>query len=76
LGVEKAADFIERAGKNRGIENSIQLTVAVSDGKSIWAFRFVSSGKARTLYMSVKPERLRALHLGNRIFINCLMKRA
>jgi glutamine amidotransferase len=38
------------------------MTVATSDGESIWVFRYSSEGKSRTLYFSTDAARLRALY--------------
>jgi glutamine amidotransferase len=59
-GVERAVGFIERTSRNRGIEYPIQMTVAVSDGQSVWAFRYSSEGRSRSLFYSSKIATLRA----------------
>jgi glutamine amidotransferase len=35
-------------------EHPIQMTVATTDGSSVWAFRYSSEGKSRTLF---RPDR-------------------
>jgi predicted glutamine amidotransferase len=58
--VERAVGFIERTSRNRGIDYPIQMTVAVSDGQSVWAFRYSSEGRSRSLFYSSKIATLRA----------------
>lgn len=58
--VEKAVGFIERVGQAHGIDSVMRMSVAVSDGKTIWAFRYASTGEPPSLYFSTKVETLRA----------------
>ncbi|MGW5348695.1 class II glutamine amidotransferase [Streptomyces sp. HUAS TT3] len=60
--VAKMVGLVERVGHEHGIAAPMQMTVAVTDGTAIWAFRYASGGKARSLYYSSKVESLRALH--------------
>jgi glutamine amidotransferase len=60
--VEKAVGLIEQVGRSHGIEHPIQLTVATSDGASIWAFRYSSERKSRSLFYSTAVPALRELH--------------
>ena len=38
------------------------MTVATSDGTRLWAFRYSSEGRSRSLFFSTKVETLRELH--------------
>ena len=58
-GVERAVGFIEDTGKAHGIEYPVNLTVATTDGQSVWAFRYASDGHARSLYYSTAVQTLR-----------------
>ncbi len=60
--VARAVGVIEATGRRLGVEHPIQMTVATSDGTSIWGFRYSSAGKSRSLYFSTDVETLRALH--------------
>jgi glutamine amidotransferase len=51
-GLERMAGFVEQTGKAHGVEESLWMTVAVSDGQSLWAVRYASDGEAPTLYHS------------------------
>src|SRR4249920_186137 len=46
--VERAVGFIEHVGRSHGVDQPIQMTVATSDGRSVWAFRYSSEGKSRS----------------------------
>ena len=43
--VEHAVGLIESVGRRHGVEHPIQMTVATTDGRSVWAFRYSSEGK-------------------------------
>jgi predicted glutamine amidotransferase len=60
--VERMVGHVEKTGRARGIELPVQMTVATTDGRSVWAFRYSSEGDSRSLYFSTKLETLRALH--------------
>ena len=60
--VERAVGFVEDVGHRHGIEDPIQMTVATSDGSSIWAFRYSSIGTSRSLFYSTDVAALRQLH--------------
>jgi glutamine amidotransferase len=60
--VERAVGFIEATGKRHGSAHPIQMTVATTDGESVWAFRYSSAGKSRSLFYSTDVKTLRAQH--------------
>jgi predicted glutamine amidotransferase len=60
--VERAVGFIEAVGHENGVEHPIQMTVATSDGTSIWAFRYSSEGDSRSLYFSTRMDTLKAMY--------------
>src|SRR5512147_2742636 len=63
--VERAVGLIEHVGRSHGIEHPIQMTVATSDGKSVWAFRYSSERKSRSLFYSTDVSTLRHQHPDN-----------
>ena len=63
--VQAAVGLIEATGRQHGVEHPIQMTVATTNGESIWAFRYSSEGKSRSLFYSTKLETLRALYPEN-----------
>ncbi|MCX4759476.1 class II glutamine amidotransferase [Streptomyces sp. NBC_01275] len=60
--VARMAGLVERTGHRHGVEFPLQMTVAVTDGRRLWAFRYSSQGASRSLYYSTRVDTLRALH--------------
>jgi glutamine amidotransferase len=60
--VERMVGFVERTGRDHGVEHPIQMTVATTDGTSIWAFRYSSERDSRSLYFSTRMDTLKALY--------------
>jgi len=58
--VERAVGLIEATGQAHGVEHPIQMTVATTDGDSLWAFRYSSEGNSRSLFYSTDVDTLRA----------------
>ena len=65
LAVERAVGFIEQLGRSRGIDHPIQMTVATTDGRSVWGFRYSTEGKSRSLFYSTRVDTLRELYPDN-----------
>jgi predicted glutamine amidotransferase len=59
--VARAIGFVEACGRQRGIEHPFQGTIATTDGESLWAFRYSSEGKSRTLFFTRDVLRLREM---------------
>ena len=62
--VARMAGLVEEIGHEHGVEFPLQMTVAVTDGRRLWAFRYSSQAQSRSLYYSSRVESLRALHPG------------
>jgi predicted glutamine amidotransferase len=60
--VEQMVGFVEETGRKHGVQDPIQMTVATTDGRTIWAFRYSSEGASRSLYFSTRMDALKALH--------------
>ncbi len=60
--VERAVGLIEQVGKDHDVDHPIQMTVATTDGRSLWAFRYSSERASRSLYYSTDVPTLRTLH--------------
>ncbi|WP_432057916.1 class II glutamine amidotransferase [Streptomyces sp. bgisy022] len=60
--VARMAGLVERTGRAHGIEDPLQMTVAVTDGESLWAFRYSSRRQSRSLFYSTRVDTLRSLH--------------
>ena len=60
--VARAVGLVEKVGREHGVEYPVQMTVATTDGDSVWAFRYSSEGKSRSLFFSTDVSTLRQLH--------------
>ncbi len=63
--VERAVGLIEETGRRHGVEHPIQMTVATTDGAELWAFRYSSEGRSRSLFYSTDVTTLRRQHPDN-----------
>lgn len=63
--VALAAGFIETLSRERGIEYPLQMTVATTNGSSVWVFRYSSEHRSRTLFYSSDMATLRKLYPDN-----------
>jgi predicted glutamine amidotransferase len=66
--VARAVGIVEDVGRRHGVEHPIQMTLAMSDGESIWAFRYSSERDSRSLFFSTAIETLRELYPDNPLF--------
>lgn len=60
--VARAIGLVEDRGQRMGIRYPFQGTIATSDGERIWAFRYSSEGKSRSLFYSNDVATLRRLY--------------
>jgi predicted glutamine amidotransferase len=65
--VERAVGLVEATGRRHGVEHPIQMTVATTDGESIWGFRYSSEGHSRSLFFSTDVLALRTMHPDNKL---------
>jgi len=57
--VARAIGFVEACGRQRGVEYPFQGTIATTDGENLWAFRYSSEGKSRSLFFTRDVRQLR-----------------
>jgi len=58
--VERAVGLIEATGRAHGVKHPIMMTVATTDGTTLWAFRYSSErSNSRSLFYSTDVETLR-----------------
>jgi predicted glutamine amidotransferase len=60
--VERMVGLVEEAGRRHGIEYPLQMTIATTDGKNVWAFRYSSERQSRSLYFSTDVLTLRKMY--------------
>ncbi len=61
-GVERMAGFVEATARAHGIDNPLQMTLGLADGRRIFAFRYSSQGRSKSLWHSLGAESLRDLN--------------
>jgi len=60
--VERAIGLVEDVGYRHSVQYPFQGTIAATNGERLWAFRYSSEGKSRTLYFSTQYETLKMLY--------------
>ncbi|GGK41897.1 class II glutamine amidotransferase [Pilimelia terevasa] len=60
--VERMAGFVEAAGRAHEVAYPLQMTVATTNGRDIWIFRYSSEGRSRSLYYSADMATVRATY--------------
>lgn len=58
----RMVDFVEQTGKKFDVPESMWMTVGLSDGKTLWGFRYASDGNAPTLYHSREVSELEKIN--------------
>ena len=66
--IEQAIGFVEAVAARHGVPDPFQGTVATTDGESIWAFRYSSEHKSRTLFYTTDVVKLRKLYPDRALF--------
>jgi predicted glutamine amidotransferase len=65
--VAQMVGFVEAAASAHGITDPLQMTIGTTDGERVWAFRYSSEGRSRSLFYSTKMHTLRQLYPDNPI---------
>jgi len=63
--LERTIGFVEEIAARHGIDRAIQASIGVSDGERLWAVRYSTEGKSRTLYASADAHAIKQLHPEN-----------
>jgi predicted glutamine amidotransferase len=63
--LEHAVGFIEATARRRGLTPHVQATFGTTDGDTLWAVRYATSGKPRSLFASADVDTLKRLHPEN-----------
>ena len=58
--IARMVGLIEETGRAHGVDDPIQMTVATTDGRTIWAFRYSSEHDSRSLFFSTRMDALKA----------------
>jgi predicted glutamine amidotransferase len=65
--VAQAIGVVEVSGERRGVKYPFQGTIAATDGEGLWAFRYSSESKSRSLFFSRDVRTLRQLYPDRKI---------
>jgi glutamine amidotransferase len=60
--LERAIGCVEATAQRHGIDDAVQASIGVSDGESLYAVRYSTEGRSRTLFASSDAETLRRLY--------------
>jgi predicted glutamine amidotransferase len=63
--VAQMVGFVEATARTHGITDPLQMTIGTSDGETVWAFRYSSEGRSRSLFYSTNLHTLRQLYPDN-----------
>jgi predicted glutamine amidotransferase len=62
VAIERTIGLVEAIARKHGVSNPFQGTIATTDGEGIWAVRYSSQGKSRSLYYTTDVPTLRKLY--------------
>jgi glutamine amidotransferase len=63
--LELTVGFIEATALRRGVDALVQATFGMSDGATLWAVRYATEGRARSLFASADVDAIVRLHPDN-----------
>jgi len=63
--LERMIGFVEATAERHGIANAVQASIGVSDGDRLWAVRYSTEGRSRSLFASADANSVRRLHPDN-----------
>jgi predicted glutamine amidotransferase len=63
--LERTIGFVEATAGRHGIDRAVQASIGVSDGERLWAVRYSTEGRSRTLFASADAHSLKQLHPEN-----------
>ncbi|HTA33190.1 MAG TPA: class II glutamine amidotransferase [Solirubrobacteraceae bacterium] len=66
--IEHAIGLVEAVAARHRVAEPFQGTIATTDGERTWAFRYASSGEARSLYYTTDVLTLRKLYPDRQLF--------
>ena len=55
-GLERMAGLVEETARLHAIENALQMTLGISDGESLYAVRYSTEGRSRSLFHSASRD--------------------
>ena len=64
--LERAIGLVEATAARHGVQGAVQASLGVTDGERLWAFRYSTEGRSRTLFVSADANAVRQLYPENR----------
>ena len=55
-GLSRMAGLVEKVAEEHGVENALQMTLGISDGESLYAVRYSTEGRSRSLFHSANRD--------------------
>jgi predicted glutamine amidotransferase len=55
-GLERMAGLVEDTAASQGVKNAVQMTLGISDGESLYAVRYSTEGRSRSLFHSASRD--------------------
>jgi len=55
-GLSRMAGLVEQVAEKHGVEDALQMTLGISDGKSLYAVRYSTEGNSRSLFHSASRD--------------------
>ena len=63
--LERTIGLVEETAGRHGIENAVQTSIGVTDGERLWALRYSTERRSRSLFVSNDASAIRELHPEN-----------
>jgi predicted glutamine amidotransferase len=63
--LERTVGLIETIARRHGVAGAVQASFGVSDGTTLWAVRYATSERPRSLFASADVDAIRRLHPEN-----------
>jgi predicted glutamine amidotransferase len=60
--LERTIGLVEATAARHGIEHAVQASIGVADGERLWALRYSTEGRSRSLFVSADAESVRRLY--------------
>lgn len=60
-GISKMVGCVEKIGRKHGVKYPIQMSLGISDGESLYGFRYSTEGSSRTLFHSVEIDAMKEI---------------
>jgi predicted glutamine amidotransferase len=63
--LERTIGLVEATAEKHGIQYPVQTSIGVTDGERLWALRYSTEGRSRSLFVSTDAQAVRELHPEN-----------